>query len=356
MTASQRSLESLGRENRAQSDDQVASEATLQSTASSSAAGEAVQPDDLELLRRLVAAPDRARLARLEAELAALDVRTSDRDALVAAITPILGDVIRHKIQDSREEMIEALYPILGQLIGRAVSEAIRDLARSIDTRMRTSFTPQAIVRRLRARILGIPDSELLLRDALPFQVTEIFLIERESGLLLQYLARDPDLGADSDLVSGMLTAIRDFAQDTFGRGTEDQLDEIQYGSRSILIEASRHAYLAVVMVGIETAGFRADVRYRIMAFENAYGAALARYDGDASRFAPFKPVLSKLLFSDPTVDNSRRMHVAAPSIAAPSRQRIIRLLVVLLLVCLLMLVIGAIVATPITSMVGLPH
>jgi hypothetical protein len=355
MMASQRSLENLGAEDLALVEVQVASEATLQSTASRSAAGEAVQPDDLELLRSLVAAPDRARLARLEAELAALDVRTSDRDALVAAITPILSEVISHKIQDSREEMVTALYPIIGQLIGRAVTEAIRDLVRSIDARMRTSFTPQAIARRLRARILGIPKSELLLRDALPFQVTEIFLIERESGLLLQYLARDPASGADSDLVSGMLTAIRDFAQDTFGRGTEDQLDEIQYGSRSILIEASRHAYLAVVMVGIEPAGFRADVRYRIMAFENAYGAALARYDGDASRFAPFKPVLSKLL-SDPPADDPKRIHGAAPSIAVPSRQRIIRLLVVLLLVCLLMLVIGAIVATPIQSMVGLPH
>ena len=185
------------------------------------------------LLRSLVAAPERARIAQLEAELAALDARTSDRDALIAAITPILGDVIRHKIQDSREEMIEALYPILGQLIGRAVSEAIHDLARSIDARMRTSFTPQAIVRRLRARIQGVPESALLLRDALPFQVTEVLLIHRDSGLLLQYLCDDPAEAADSDLVSGMLTAIRDFAQDAFGRGRDGQLDAIQYGKRS---------------------------------------------------------------------------------------------------------------------------
>ena len=114
-----------------------------------------------------------------------------------------------HKIQDSREEMIEALYPILGQLIGHAVSEAVRDLARSIDARMRTSVHPQAIVRRFRARIRGIPESALLLRDALPFQVTEVFLVERRSGLLLQHLSHDPEAGEDSDLVSGMLTTMQ---------------------------------------------------------------------------------------------------------------------------------------------------
>lgn len=274
---------------------QPTAERRFQRLSSAAEADEALRPDDLELLRSLVSAPERTRIARLEAELAELAERTSDRDALVAAFAPILGDVIRRKIQDSREEMIEALYPIIGQIIGRAVAEAIRGLARTIDARMRISFTPQAIIRRLRAKVRGVPDSALLLRDALPFQVTEILLVERQSGLLLQYLARDPAVGADSDLVSGMLTAIRDFAQDTFGRTAEGQLDEIQYGSRRILIEAARHAYLAVVIDGIEPAGFHADVRERVIRFENEYADVLARYDGDAARFAAFRPVLAEI-------------------------------------------------------------
>jgi len=292
MKASQLSPANMNAANIAPPGVQAASELSLPSAPAS----EQLQTDDLELLRSLVASPERARIARLEAELAELDARTRDRDALIAAITPILGDVIRHKIQDSREEMIEALYPILGQLIGRAVSEAIRDLARSIDARMRTSFTPQAIAHRLRARIQGIPESELLLRDALPFQVTEVFLVERQSGLLLQHLSHDPEAGEDSDLVSGMLTAIRDFAQDTFGREREGELDEVQYGSHRMVIEASRHAYLAAVIDGIEPSGFRADLRDRIMRFENAYVEILTQYDGDSSRFEAFKPVLSELL------------------------------------------------------------
>ena len=115
------------------------------------------------------------------------------------------------------------------------------------------------------------------LRDALPFQVAEIFLVHRESGLLLLHSVAgpiaDPALPTaedNADLVSGMLTAIRDFAQDAFGRGQEGQLDEIQYGNRRILIEACQHVYLAAVVDGIEPAGFRAKLRERTVEVENA--------------------------------------------------------------------------------------
>ena len=250
-------------------------------------------PDELEALRSILTHPERQRVARLEAQVAELDVRTQDRDALIAAISPVLSDVIRQQIRDNREAMIDVLYPIIGQLIGRAVAEAIRELARTIDARMRFSFSPAAIWRRLRARLAGIPDSTLTLRDGLPFSVLDIFLIHRESGLLLKHLSNEPMAASDSDLISGMLTAIRDFVQDAFGRGQGGQLDEIQYGTRRILIEAARHAYLAVVVEGIEPAHFRATMRDQIIAFENAYVDVLAAYDGDASRFTPAEPALA---------------------------------------------------------------
>ena len=199
--------------------------------------------------------------------------------------------------------MVESLYPLIGQLISRAVAESIRDLARTIDLRMRTSFSPAALLRRAQARAAGVSDAELALRDALPFRVTELFLIHRETGLLLLHLAASgtapgavPDTEGNADLVSGMLTAIRDFAQDAFGRGREGGLDEIQYGDRRILIEAAQHIYLAAVVDGVEQAGFRSRLRDSAMEVENAYNNVLRQYDGDASRLAPAEPQLAGLL------------------------------------------------------------
>ncbi len=167
---------------------------------------------------------------------------------------------------------------------------------------MRTSLSPAYLLRRIRARAAGVSDAELALRDALPFQVTELFLVHRESGLLLLYLsagaAEGMPAGEDADLVSGMLTAIRDFAQDAFGRGQQGGLDEIQYGNRRILIEACRHVYLAVVVDGIEPAGFREKLRAAALEVENRYNETLKQYDGDASQFAGVQPAMRELLVS----------------------------------------------------------
>lgn len=170
----------------------------------------------LETLRDILFGRYRQQIAELEAELDDLERRVTDEDVLTAMIAPVLGDAIRRKIRDARDEMVEALYPIIGQLVVRSVSVAIRDLVRTIDARMRISFSPQAIWRRLQARLSGVSGAEMVLRESLPFEVAEVFLIHRETGLLLRHVSRDPDASPDSDLISGMLTAIRDFVQDAF--------------------------------------------------------------------------------------------------------------------------------------------
>lgn len=171
----------------------------------------------LETLRDILFSDSQRRIVELEGEVTDLERRLADKDAFVAMITPVLGSAIRRSIRDAREEMIQALYPIIGQTVVRAVSEAIRDLARTLDAQMRTSFDLPAVGRRIQARVSGVSSAEMTLREALPFNVAEVFLIHRESGLLLWHLSRDPATAHDSDLISGMLTAIRDFVEESFG-------------------------------------------------------------------------------------------------------------------------------------------
>ncbi|MFN2165713.1 MAG: SH3 domain-containing protein, partial [Anaerolineae bacterium] len=194
--------------------------------------------------------------------------------------------------------MIEVLYPIIGQTVVRAVGEAVQDLARNVDARVRTTLTPAAAARRIKARISGVSDAEMTLRDALPFEVEEVFLIHRETGLLLQHLSQDQAAAQDSDLVSGMLTAIRDFVRDAFGRGQEGQLDSIQYGDRRILIEAAQLVYLAVVVAGVEPAGYRAEMRETVIGIDNRFRPVLRPYGGDATLVAGARESMEPLLTS----------------------------------------------------------
>ena len=258
-------------------------------------------------LREILLRAERERSDDLAKQVADLERQVTDKEALIALLMPVLGDVLRQKIRDARAEMIEALYPIMGQVVVRAVSEAIRDLARSVDAQMRTSLTPSAVLGRVRARLGGVSDGEMVLRQALPFTVAEIFLIQRPTGLLLWYASPQPAELRDSDVISGMLTAIRDFAQDAFGAVNDRELDEIQYGDRRIVIEAVQHVYLAVVVDGIEPPGFRAQMRSLLIDIQNQYEEVLRDYDGDASPLAPVETPLRSLFTPDaPTPTPSR--------------------------------------------------
>ena len=182
-----------------------------------------VAPDDLtafdddeslEALRGILLGEYRDRVTELRTQIRQLqtmldDVEQqvellNDPNLLAEKITPSLAPAISTSIRESREAMVDALHPIMGRLVTRAVAEALRELVRRIDTQMRSTFSFKNVTRRMQARIAGVSDAELALRDALPFQIYAIFLIYRESGLLLRVLSPDPELSADSDIISGM--------------------------------------------------------------------------------------------------------------------------------------------------------
>lgn len=241
----------------------------------------------------------RQQLARLRATLNDLEQeieQLNDIERLAEKIKPSLGPAIGAAVRESSESMIDALHPIVGRLVARAVSEAIRELARRIDEQMRTTLHIKRVARRVQARVAGIPDSELTLRDALPFYVLELFLIHRETGLLLSTLTQEPTSASDSDVISGMLTAIRDFTEDAFGRGQEGELDEVQYGDKRILIESGRYSYIAVVIEGVEPGGFRSQVREKLLDIEQQFAVELRQYDGNAARFAAVQELLHRLM------------------------------------------------------------
>ncbi len=257
--------------------------------------GRAAEPA-LDSLRQILLSDQVAKTETLEAGLARLERQMHDEGFLVRMIAPVLGDAIRLKIQEARDEMIEALYPIIGRVVQRAVAEAINDLARSLDAQVKGSFDPRLAWWRLQARFGGASEAHIRLRERLPFAVSDVLLIHRESGLLLDHLSGEQGGTADSDLFSGMLTAIRDFSQDTLGGGEETGLGEITYGDRRILIEAARAAYLAVIVSGLEPPTYRAEMRERLAEIEHAQAETLRDYQGDSAPLAPVKDTLAPLL------------------------------------------------------------
>ncbi len=236
----------------------------------------------LSTLQQILFGTDRDRIQVLVEDVDSLRHRIDDKEAFALAIAPVLGDAIRRQIHESRNEVIDALYPIIGQLVVRAVTEAMRDLARSIDERIQAATNFQRISWRLRSQITGVPIGELALRSGMYFSVEEIYLIHRESGLLLWHAtANQNERSADSDLVGAMLTAIREFAEQVLGGGGED-LHHIRFGNRELIMEFARHSYVGVLLNGVVPEKFRWQLHQRIFAFEDRVRPYLQNYSGEA--------------------------------------------------------------------------
>lgn len=253
--------------------------------------------DDIDgvIARRVTAAPED--MAEALGPVMAGALRAQERQSrgeLAEAVAPVMGEALERQIQQSRHSLIEALYPIIGDVALRYVGEYFRELQRNIDARLKSTFSLGQFGRRIRARLGGVSDTDLVMRDALPFQVREIFLIERGSGLLLARAGSDK--AVDSDLISGMLTAVRDFMHDSFeSQEASSSIDEIQYGEQRIIVQDGQLCYLAVVIHGIEPSGFRAELHRIINRLHTDHYRALQSFDGDMSRLGELQPSLDQI-------------------------------------------------------------
>lgn len=215
-------------------------------------------------------------------------------DLYTEAIAPVITPAIREQIRNNRMEMIAALYPIIGQTIGKAISEAFQDLRRSIDTRLKQNLDLRQRFFHLMARVRGVSGTDMLLRESLPYSIKHVFLIHRKTGLLLKQVAPEQEK-QDMDLISAMLTAIRDFARDAFG-ADESELEEIQYGDSRILLKTGQLAYLAVVVQGFEPPGYASLLQRVTHDLNIEYEHPLRDFTGEMDILPDFGPTLLPLL------------------------------------------------------------
>lgn len=304
---------------------------------------------------------DKERLRATIAPIIAASIHSSiqnSRHEMINALHPIIADAIRTNVNASREQMIDALYPITGRLVQRSVTEAMRDLAQRLDAQMRATFNLRTIGRRVHACLRGIPLAELVLRESLPYDVSELFWIHRETGILLRYHTRkagaDPHAAGgqapladgypDSEVIGSMLTAIQDFVEHAFGEEADEHLGDVEYGDKRILIEVARYTYVAIVLRGVEPSGLRAALRENLYEVERCCDAMLRCFDGDTAPFAqvhePFQALLDAL---EAAPDASALVYTASPPrrIRRLARAGTLLILAALILYAGLLMVLG---------------
>lgn len=163
-----------------------------------------------------------------------------------------LHKVIDQRIENSQESILNAIYPVMGKMIRKYIALQFEQLQDRIDQQLN-----KGLIGRLRNLFSGVKESDEVLNS---FQVTgveEVFVIEKLSGILLGSASAKTTV--DRDVVAGMLTAIKSFVEDAFKRENED-LEMIQYGSYSIVLQNFHTYYLALALRGTISSSKRSQL------------------------------------------------------------------------------------------------
>ncbi len=176
-----------------------------------------------------------------------LEKRLEDfKEAFPNDYRAILEKIISEKLANSKEELLEAIYPIMGKLIKKYIALQFDLLRERMAMRNQNSIWYKTKTR-IRAFFTGTKESDIILTDLMDVEIKNVFVIQKNSGLLIAAAINDAEL--HTDLVAGMMTAIKSFAEDAFDRkGAE--LEVITYDNYQLLLENYYSYYFVVALTG----------------------------------------------------------------------------------------------------------
>jgi hypothetical protein len=208
------------------------------------------QKDHFEELRHLILESDRESNAQQTEEilrkLDELETELNDPEKFAAVI------------QQSKAEIIDVLGPVMGKMIKKFISSEINRLKQNIEKKSKDIFSFNFLKERIKNKIKGVSEADAAINDAMGSSLLQIFVVEKETGLLIGEFS--PQNILEPDLVAGMLSAIKSFVESAFGE-ENSELESLEYSSYKILMYNFNRFYFACVMEGFVDAETRADLQ-----------------------------------------------------------------------------------------------
>ncbi len=239
--------------------------------------------EKLAVIRHILLHGDRARIEQLEEII-------QNTDLLSEHVNPIIdhkianikddfsnvfgnevGTEFEKKLLLSEDLLLTVLSPMMGKMMRKYISKEIQGLKDKIDQQFKRSFSFKRYYHLIRAKVFGIESSAIILAGLEDFKtrIQDIFIIQRNSGLVLGSAhASEAELG-DGDIFSGMLTAIKAFGEDAFNKaGSEKQeLEFIEYDSNKIFLQSHHNYFFAAVLNGTMSLSEKDDLANQLMEF-----------------------------------------------------------------------------------------
>lgn len=226
----------------------------------------------------------------------AIILRSTSDKLLSEAIVPTIEQAIESSIKNDLNILSQTIFPIIGPAIRKAISTSLDEMIQSLNQTLEHSLSPQSFKWRLEAQRTGKSFAEIVLIRTLVYRVEQVFLIHKQTGLLLQHILAPRVAAQDPDLVSAMLTAIQDFVKDSFAVLSSESLQTLRFGQLTIWIEDGPQAILAGIIRGRAPLELRLVFQEAIEKIHLKLNKQLGEFQGETEPFAASKPYLEACL------------------------------------------------------------
>lgn len=275
-------------------------------------AADAAHASDFAELRSLIVGPEQRQLHTIQARLddpasQARDVSRvlpvamllrKDDPQMTRALAPTVEEALTASVRRNPRPLADALFPIFGPAIRKAIAASLSSMLESLNQTLDHSLSWRSLQWRVTALRTGKSFAEIVLLNTLVYRVEQVLLIDRDTGLLLQHVTSSAVKAQDADMVSGMLTAIRDFARDSFRVSEDEALDQFRVGDLSVWVEQGPHAILATVIRGNAPSELRQRMQEAVEHVHARMADVLVDFDGNAQPFEAVRPTLEGLIES----------------------------------------------------------
>ncbi len=279
----------------------------------SSGGSESLPDKELERLRQMLFARELALLEEVAKNQGEKDFNTQKVSEVLAesiilrsgkdrqlniALEPLVDDILKASLSRRKNDFVNVLFPLIGPVIRKSIAETFLSMLGNVSQSLDVAFSWRGLRWRFESWRSGKPFNEIVLLHTVLYRVEQVFFIHSETGLPLSHVVNEEVAAQDVDMVSGMLTAIQDFVRDSFSGEETNNLDSLQMGDMSLIIEKNDVAYIACVVRGTPPANFRSLVQESLDLMMVEYAEPLADFSGDTSPFLTAIRYLQPLLLS----------------------------------------------------------
>ncbi|MFD1614213.1 cell envelope biogenesis protein OmpA [Gelatiniphilus marinus] len=245
------------------------------------------QDEKLSIIKDILLTDEREFVSSIEKKIKILEHTVNEKKQLSAKVNPIIDEklqqfikeipnslgptitkTLQEEIKNSQDAVVEALFPILGKMIKRYVQHEMKLLSEKINNQVNSTFSFKRFFRKAKYKASGIDESDLIIQEQTNTKIEQVIIIEKASGMVLAEYSKTKM--ADEDMVAGMLTAIKSFVEDAFIKESQD-LHYIEYDLYHIHLQNFSSFYIAVVISGAYNVISKDKLEDKIFKFANKH-------------------------------------------------------------------------------------